>query len=161
MSALAIFLIGVAFYIAIRIAGLVFSQPARIKLASIVDDMIDGGQVKSSDAIRHLSWLVDSSMSSRVGLLVPVVAFALLARQILAGGNAADAPVFPELRGNASYDRAMLLHMTSIAASNPFAFLLAVPAMLGLVALSVRRKRSTIRAFESPVISAASQLQPC
>ena len=160
MSALAFLLLAVVVYIALLTAAMFLSQPIRLELAGLADEMADEPG-RSNAERQHLDWMVHSSASSVVGLMLPFAALFTLALTLVGASLKPPSPL-KRLDSDPRYDRAVILYVLSVAACSPFSTLIALPfVVLGVAAQAVRGEGHLMRAAEDPVLRASAALQPC
>ena len=160
MSTLEIVLAGIASYVAFLAAMAYVSQPIRLMLAEVADDM--AAEPKRTKAERiELEWLVVSSSSSVIGLLLPIAALFTLASSIL-GARLKYDPELERMEQDPRFEKVIRLYFLSVAACSPFATLLAAPFIVLSVAVrAVMGERELVRVAEAPVMKASATFQSC
>ena len=159
MSALTTVILLVLAYGAIVIVSTVLSQPLRVRLQGIGLDLLENPRFTDADR-QEIEWLMSSSSSSVIGLMMPVAAVFMLAGSLL-GARPAPDPRTAKLRADPRYNDMAFYYVSSIMACSPFATLVALPfIMSGLVVTALRGNRSLLDAAEAPAMKASAHFQP-
>ncbi|MDF2496050.1 hypothetical protein [Sphingomonas sp.] len=157
MSALTTILLLLVAYGAIVIATTLLSQPARVRLQEIALDILDERHLSQDDR-ETVEWMIQSSSSSVVGLMLPFAAAYLLAGALL--GARPNGTGQSKLRQNPRYDEMAGLYVASIMACSPFASLVAAPFIIaGVMLTAIRGNRSLVAAAEAPALKASAHFR--
>lgn len=160
MSALAALVMLLIGYVAVLAVTLVLSQPIRIELSRLADEMLEEDQWGREER-SFMKWLVSSSSSTVVGLFLPFAALSTLALAVL--GVAPRANLAREKWNNdPRSDRLVSLYMLSIMACSPFAAMVALPIIAaGVMVRALAGDRHLLRAAEAPIMNASSAFRTC
>lgn len=145
-------------YVAVISITTLLTQPARVRLVVLVDDMLDEpGWSKSERSM--LEFLADSCMSTPVAVLVPFAAAYGLASAVVRGRESPD-PKLVRLEADPRHPKLVALFILSIAGNSPFAVLLSVPfIILTSVVRSLRGEDSLSQAIDAPLRRVSSTFQ--
>lgn len=160
MSSLTILVFALVAYGAFVAATTLLSQPARVRMDELCDAMLVEGKWNQTER-SELEWMMASSASSSIGLLVPIAAVLILARSIV-GGPFTEPKKLHRLNQDPRFGEAQAYYMVSVMACSPFAAIATVPPLLlTIVIMILRGDRHPIRVAETPVRTASATLQPC
>lgn len=157
MSALATVILIIVAYGAVVIATTFLSQPARVRLQELGLEMLEERHLPKAER-EKIEWLIASSSSSVVGLMIPMAAVYLLVGALL--GARLKPRAQSVLDGDQRYEEMALLYVVSIMACSPFASLIAIPFILaGVMVTAIRGNRSLIAAAEAPAMKASAHFR--
>lgn len=147
-------------YIAVISITTLLAQPLRLRLVTLVDDMLDEqGWNKSERSM--LEFLADSCGSSSVGLLLPFASAYGLAAAVIIGRDEPDGKL-ARLESDPRHSKLVALYILSIAGNSPFAAMASVPLLLmASAARALRGEKSLTHAVDAPIRRMSSSFQHC
>ncbi len=141
----------------VLVATLAFAvHPMRREMILLGEELLADPALKP----RHrdaINLLMDTCMSFRVGLLLPVAVLSVLADEVLK--REVHVPGDDSLMNDPRFDRFLTRHILSIAAINPIATAIAMVLMIPTVAYSFAIGRDRTRAIvEEPLLRASATM---
>jgi hypothetical protein len=152
-NAVALILIG---YAATLVLLAVLTQPLRLRMVTLSNAMLRDKRLTVEQRLR-LNFLVDTCMSFRVGLLLPVAATVSILRMVL--GDEPKLETGGRLFNDTRYHSLVLCYFVSILAANPLAALVSVPLLcVGFLIAWLSNKANAKAAVEEATLMASASL---
>jgi hypothetical protein len=154
LTPLGIFLFGYAGLITV-LAVLV--QPMRLRMTEISNTLLATPGLKP--AMREkVNGLIDTCMSFRVGLILPIAIVSVITDEILEGDSCK--PQTHQLSDNSEYHKMLLMYLVSILVANPIMSFVNVPLLIfGAIVHSITDGwKEAVDGVELPVLKAATNV---